>query len=750
MITLSPELKCFLEGYIAHSAGGEGEAQTLLSHLQGVIYRASSFGAVAGLEHVVQLAALWHDLGKATPEFQKKLQCSSTRHLDHKGLGAMLAYRRKYFEVALAIAGHHGGIPNINDLQARCQSNTEDAWTSQASYQELLHQIESMNDPLLKAPTDPNNIDPDISAMDLRTRMIFSCLVDADYLDTEEHFRGTSARKEVDFPLLGDLAEMFFQNQSNLMASQRNDDSLGGDLFQLRCQLYEEAIRVANQNPGVFSLTIPTGGGKSRTALGFSFRHANVHGHKRIIIALPYTSILDQMAEEYASIFGKDGFLLHYTGWQNDRDGGMELEESERERRMRLTAENWDAPLVLTTTVQLFNSLFSNRPSACRKLHNLARSILVLDEVQTLPMKYWEPICDVLGLLASQYGVTVVLSTATQPALDRVKSFEKRVGRPKEIVSEPIKAYRILKRVNYETNIDEPWSWEKVLEVFLSAGSSGMIIVNTKKHALDLFQMMRRYDESSFHLSTLMCGAHRRQIITQIKQRLDSGVLCRVISTQLVEAGVNLDFPFVMRAVGPLDRVVQAAGRCNREGKLGRSGGRMIVFKPEDNSMPRGYYETCAGHFEVTARSGRFDPDDPDTFPAYFGRVFEDVDLDSKRINENRKRLMFQTVAEKFELIEAGATRAVFTGYGGPGHRWKGSPAEALLSKLGLESGLTKRHLFRLSQPYTVEIFRNKIDRLKGRLILEDSATGELYWWGKYDDKLGIAEEHPDIDDTIL
>jgi CRISPR-associated endonuclease/helicase Cas3 len=574
--------------------------------------------------------------------------------------------------------------------------------------------------------------------------MLFSCLVDADYLDTELHFSGPDLRKGSGFPEIGRLADMFFANH----ASKFGKGEESSELNLLRCKLFEEAVETAAREPGVYSLTIPTGGGKTRTALGFAFRHAQTHGHRRVIVALPYTSILDQMATEYGKIFGEDNFLLHYSGWQGAEAAWKIEEESAREKKMKLAAENWDASLILTTTVQLFDSIFSNRPGACRKLHNLAHSVIILDEVQTLPMKYWEPICDVLGLLVTQYSATVVLSTATQPALDRVPSFEKRVGKPREIITKPASAYQILKRVKYEIHIDEPWSWDKVADTLFEAGTSGMIIVNTKSHALELFKLVQEKDPDSLHLSTLMCGAHRRRVIEEIKQRLELEIPCRVVSTQLVEAGVDIDFPLVMRAVGPLDRIVQAAGRCNREGKLGREGGRVIVFKPEDNKMPQGSYQTGAGHFEVMYRGEKFIPDDPTTFPAYFARLLQDVD-EGVELNKLRKRLMFETVAEKFHLIDRGATRSVFTGYDGTDNKWKGSPAEDLLKRLASTTGEAKRRIYRKLQPFVVEIYQNQVNWLKGTVILEDSATGELYWWGEYDDHVGIAKEQQELDNLF-
>ena len=670
--------------------------------------------------------------------------------MDHKGFGAMWAFEKVMPDVAFVIAGHHSGIPDRVTLQSRCESQTEDSWAGMAQYQTLRERLRSQSCPdldpvakpdyaaLTKTPTD----------FDLRIRMLFSCLVDADYLDTEAYCRGDDARNPVTFPCtISELTDRFFADQDRFMRERAATFEGDRRLLDLRCRVFDEASTAGALPRGVYSMTVPTGGAKTRAALGFALEHVRTHGMSRVIVALPYTSILDQLAEEYTSIFGKDSFLLHYTGWQS-RGHADDLEESDLEKKTRLAAENWDAPLILTTTVQLFDSVFSNQPSDCRKLHNIADSVIVLDEVQTLPLKYLEPICDVLGCLVMNCGVTVLLSTATQPALDRVSSFAKRVGKPKEIISNPEANYQILRRVEYEVCIDKLWSWEQVAETLLESGGSGMVVVNTKKHALDLFDLVRDREPRALHLSTFMCGAHRRDVIDEIRRRLKDKERCLLVATQLVEAGVDIDFPLVMRAVGPLDRIVQAAGRCNREGKLHR--GKVIVFKPEDNKMPRGSYETGANTFEVMYRGKRFVPDDPNCFPDYFSRLFQDVDL-GKEVNEERGRLNFPGVAERFHLVEDGGTRAVFVGYDGRENRWDKSPAQVLLAQLAEATREKRRLLYQRLQSYVVQIFCTQVNKMKANgQVLEDRATEELYWPLGYDRNVGIAQRKADTDSCIV
>ena len=741
--------------FIAHSSSDERPSQSLTEHLANVAQQAAKFAEDFGEADCARLIGLWHDLGKATPEFQDKLRKNPHRRVNHKGMGAWWAFERGIYDVAFAIAGHHSGMPDKTTLQSMCESKVEGAWAGMAYFQTLRERLLSHAYPELEPKTRPDYRALTPTDFDLRVRMLFSCLVDADRLDTEQYCQGPAARSEAKFPLISELIDRFFDEQERFSKKSLLAENGDSDLFRLRRRVFEEARQAGEKPQGIFSLTVPTGGAKTRAALGFAFEQARTHGMKRVIVVLPYTSILDQMAEVYADIFGEDAFLLHYTGWQS-RDGKNEVEESPLEKKMQLAAENWDAPLILTTTVQLFDSIFSNKPGDCRKLHNLANSIIVLDEVQTLPLKYLEPICSVLSGLQKNYGATILLSTATQPALDRVKGFPK----PQEIIAEPEKDFQILKRVKYETHIDEQWPWEKVSETLLESGGSGMVIVNTKQHALDLFDIVQKTNPDALHLSTYMCGAHRRDVIEQVRLRLkEKDKRCLLISTQLVEAGVDIDFPLVMRAVGPLDRVVQAAGRCNREGKLGVEGGRMIVFKPEDNKMPRGVYETAKGHFELFIASGRFHPDDPATFPAYFAGLFQDVDLDCVwieeggrrvkiRINEERKRFNFRTVGDNFHLIEDGGTRAVFVGYDGGANKWEGSPAQKLLMQLSDAVRDQRRIVYRRLQPYMVQVFNKRVSSLLSQgIITEDSKTEELMWEkGEYSAEVGIAAGRLEIE----
>jgi len=486
-------------------------------------------------------------------------------------------------------------------------------------------------------------------------------------------------------------------------------------------------------------MTIPTGGGKTRAALGFAFTHAQTHKHRRVIVALPYTSILDQMASEYADIFGVDSFLPHYSTWQSPLED--ENNQSESDKARSYAEENWDASLILTTAVQLFDSIFSNRPSDCRKLHRLAGSIIVLDEVQALPVNYLSPIVDVLSELVKNYGVTLLLSTATPVPLDLINTF-KIDHPPIELVSNPLGVYRELKRVDYQISTNKVWNWEQVADE-LCTGQQGMVIVNTKKQSLGLFDAVKERESEALYLSTYLCSAHRRRVIKEVKRRLLAGEPCVLVTTQIVEAGVDIDFPVVMRAIGPLDRIVQAAGRCNREGKPEH--GRMVVFLPEDNAMPKGAYETGAHIFQSNVEANRFDPDDPETFRRYFAELLGYQQTDGKQIMEYRRALMFATTAQEFKMIEDDYETNVLVGYQPDAEtdEWNGSPAQKLIEE-DHEKRSDLRKLFRDLQQYSVGVTNRKLVTLKRLgIITEETATGALIWRGNYDNQIGIGRfEH--------
>jgi CRISPR-associated endonuclease/helicase Cas3 len=565
--------------------------------------------------------------------------------------------------------------------------------------------------PALKSP----------SQAELFLRLLFSALVDADYLDTEAHFDpGRSQIRYRPFDLT-DLAESFWKAQANLSGHDQSPVNLA------RNEIYRACLAAAEWEPGVFRLTIPTGGGKTLSGMAFALQHALKYKKDRIIVAIPYTSIIDQTSQVYRSIFGEEAVLEHHSALAPPE----EEEDYLRYQWTRLAAENWDAPIVVTTTVQLFESLFSNRPATCRKLHNATQSIIILDEVQTLPTGLLAPILEVIQQLVDHYGVTVVLSTATQPSLvDSGSPYLKGLrGEIREMVPDPARYFQALKRVSYDCPQDA-WPWERVARE-MAAEPHCLVVVNTKNDALALLDALD--DPEVLHLSTLLCMAHRRKVMEAIKARLATGQPCRVVATQVVEAGVDLDFPVVLRAMGPLDRIVQAAGRCNREGRL--SQGRVIIFQPADGCVPPGDYRS--GHDIARTMLGRpgVDLHSPGIYESYFRQLYQAVNTDKRGINELRQRLDFPEVAARFKLIEDATVPLVMR------YPKEDSKVDGMLRRLqtpGELLGGKARRLLRQLQPYLVNVRRRVLAQYQQQDLVQELPLELWEWLGNYHPTRGL------------
>ncbi|HJT77311.1 MAG TPA: CRISPR-associated endonuclease Cas3'', partial [Gemmataceae bacterium] len=492
---------------LAHSANAAGYAHDLEQHLRDVARRAADFARKFGAADFASWAGLWHDLGKYHPDFQAYLKDpSATRGPDHSSAGAILAASH-CDALSFLIAGHHAGLPSFSHLKSRL------AEKQKAEATRIAHQIagralgtlapaERLDACLPEWAIPRNRSDGQrLRNRELYLRMLFSALVDADFLDTERHFHPERVVERGGYFSLPELWRRFEEDQEKLSGKH---DTL---LQHARHAIYQACLRAAELSPGWFRLTVPTGGGKTRSGMAFALRHALCHSgaFDRVIVAIPYTSIIEQTAKVYRDIFQGEGVLEHHSA-VGDRDE-EESPVTARQQWARLASENWDAPIIVSTTVQLFESLFANRPSKARKLHNLARSVLILDEVQTLPPHLLDPVLDVLGQLVEHYGVSVVLCTATQPSLGANRYAKGLSGRLREIVPDPERYFQALKRVEYETHMGEKWGWERVAEE-MRTSPQALTVVNTKKDALALLTALGE-DPSALHLSTQMCGAHR-------------------------------------------------------------------------------------------------------------------------------------------------------------------------------------------------------------------------------------------------
>lgn len=713
--------------YHAHTPNSEtGEWHLLTNHSQDVATRAKAFVEPFGAGDLAYALGLLHDLGKINERFQNYLQAQYQGQplpsTPHAIWGAAFAYWFVYKrlgsaeiwkELALPIAAHHTKLADggtIGTKVAEWAEKNEDA-------------INEMRQFVLTLPSFSLPVrELDQWKREVRLRMAFSALVDADCLDTEQHFDPAQAKAREGYPTIESLRDTFELKQQDWVAGKPSSR-----LNDIRREVYTACSTQATGPKGVYRLTVPTGGGKTRSVLAFALNHAVEHEMCRVIVAVPYTSIIEQTVDVYRGIFGREAVLEHHS----QIDPPENEREDERAVRFRLSTQNWDAPLIVTTTVQLFESLFNNRPGRMRKLHNIANSIIVLDEVQTLPLELLEPTVHMLRALVDDYGATIVLSTATQPALEETTYLKPFHGvKVREIVSEHPKHFAALKRVRY-SHAKDMTSWEEIAQR-VAMQPRIMVVLNTREDALVLARALPEAD--TFHLSTLLCGAHRRKVLTAVKARLEKKQNVRLISTQVIEAGVDIDFPHVWRAMGPLDRIAQAAGRCNREARPEL--GEVVIFETPGGNAPHGAYHV--GIEEAREMLAQHGPDAlhaPDIYRKYFARLFAQVDLDARGIQSARAALDFPTVAEEYRLIEATDTVAVPYGKG--------------LVHLETWERYPSRKAWQRLQSYLVSIHRYETDRLVKEGWLSAVTDGLYRWNGDYHRTLGLAQIFLDPTDLI-
>jgi CRISPR-associated endonuclease/helicase Cas3 len=710
---------------------GSDDFHPLKAHLSKVAKKAEEFADKFQAGKIAYYAGLWHDLGKYNPEFQKYLeQCQADtkagiktkrRGTPHAIYGAILADEQFSF-IAPIIYGHHSGLPDFDDLDLILEdaADEDSKWakiyeqiiTSAEKEMDDLYPTENLEDYLERLPQDP-------LFADVFYRLLFSCLIDADHLDTESHFNKNKAELRQSYKRKN-IAELW-----STFTQESQQKYLDSNVNLIREEVYQACIDTATQTPGIFKLAVPTGGGKTRSGLAFALKHAEKYKLDRIIVAVPYTSIIEQTVAVYRDILGDESVLEHHSAVKaefvsekddefNQADEGAQQYQAQA----RLVTQNWDAPLIVTTTVQLFESLFSNRSSKCRKLHNIVNSVIILDEVQTLPIKLLQPIVNMLEELVKNYNVSVVLCTATQPALDSISGYFKGFDRTlmRDII-DPDRSHQMfqqLKRVQYNTlsiQQNNKWSWDD-LKNNLQNLDRALVILNTRQDALDLLISLevksKRYSEIELpetlvnetlkeskilHLSTLLCGAHRQAILAEVKKRLSpkNSQHCLLISTQVVEAGVDLDFPTVYRALAPLDRIIQAAGRCNREGKRLSKESQVFVF--EAGSIPKGEYKIATNQTKDLLKNSTFDFHDPIIFKSYFDKLYMLKSVDAEKIEELRAKHNFREVASKFKLIDDNSVSIVI-------------PYNEKVKKLLRDTkkqGLQKSN-FRQLQPYVVSL----------------------------------------------
>lgn len=616
--------------YVTHKRD-DGDYQELRSHLQGVAERAAAFAAPFGAPEHAKRAGLLHDVGKYSPAAQKRQRDPEhTRPVDHSTAGAQEALKTyRDAHVAFAIAGHHGGLPDMGSrasvedstLMGRMQKSLSgeidpSAWKTEVTIRGGVF-----------APTWLSKAGGFTQAM--YTRMLFSCLVDADYLDTEAYMSHGDVARGYD----AEFSQLLFRLRAYVAPWLEKAE---GPVNAKRNELLLQCLAGAERPRGLYTLTVPTGGGKTVSSLAFALSHTVEHGLSRVVYVAPYTSIIEQNAKQFRKILGDENVLEHHSNADlNDEKG-------------KLAAENWDAPVIVTTAVQFFESLFSCKASRCRKLHNIANSVVILDEAQTLPIAYLRPCVNAIAELVQHYGVTAVLCTATQPALGELfREYAPRLP-CRELAREPEALFRCFRRVTFAM---EGYMDETDLARRMSDARQALCIVNSRKQAQSLFHLLE--GEGTYHLSTLMTPDHRSSILDTIRTRLQEGRPCRVVSTSLVEAGVDLDFSTVWRQEAGLDSILQAAGRCNREGK--READQSVVHIFRFQQMPPKAFWAGIDAMRKTVEE-HSDLSTPQAVEAYFHHLHFTLSkeaMDAKKILEKSNALEFQKINDAFQMIES-------------------------------------------------------------------------------------------------
>ncbi len=641
----------------AHSLPGapEHKWEPLLDHLRDVGQLARANAAAFGAEEFAYIAGLMHDLGKAKPAFQAYIRDGPDA--PHAGEGARYAAARYPGAIgrvlAFCIAGHHAGLAN---------GVLDGGGTTPLD--ERLRQAETIALPDgLSAPEAPRTPPGPLAsacskneqafALSFLIRMLFSCLCDADFVATER-FYARARGEPVDRGWSGDLRALKARLDAHVDALSEGKT---GEVNALRGQVLAACRASAQAPPGLFSLTVPTGGGKTLASLAFALEHALTHNLRRVIYVAPYTSIIEQTADVFRkALEDSDAILEHHSNFDWDRQRGDQDDEGrDGLQKLRRAAENWDRPIVVTTAVQFFESLFANRTSRCRKVHNIARSVIILDEAQSLPLRLLRPCLAATKELVRGYGASIVFCTATQPAVREQDGFgpaEKLHG-VREIAPDPPRLYESLKRVRTEAL---QAIGDADLVARLVAEDRVLCIVNKRQHARRLFDALP--DEGRFHLSTLMTPDHRRAKLAEVRQRLKAEGCVRLVSTSLVEAGVDVDFPAVYRALTGIDSIAQAAGRCNRENTLGREGGRVYVFEPAaPEDAPPCDVKQLADAARTVLRDHAGDPLSLEAVRAYFEEVYwrrGHEQLDHAKVGECQGAPRFNGVMEALTATAPG------------------------------------------------------------------------------------------------
>lgn len=711
--------------YYAH-VSEDGNRQTVAEHLENVGELAKNFAKRFGAEKTAYVCGRLHDTGKCSNEFQERLFNNGPK-VDHSTAGAIEIGRiyGKVYKILLGyvICGHHSGLMDYGSIESGLESR----------FHKVIPKYEAKNEyiNISKAELEselPKNIGRYSGfTIGFFIRMIYSCLVDADFLDTEKFMNLDNSIKRGSNIRLLELQDTF-----NLYMKDKHKKSKRNTMNKYRKSILKDCIESGKQEIGLFSLTVPTGGGKTLSSIAFALEHIKFNNLERIIVVIPYTSIIEQNAKQYKEIFGDGMVLEHHSNFDfklNDESGNWQTVNE----KLKYAAENWDIPIIVTTNVQFFESLFANKSSRCRKLHNISNSIVIIDEAQMMPTKFLKPTLNALVELVNNYNTSVVLATATKPEFPA----DILALKPKEIVKNPNDLYKVLKRVSVEYlgNLCDA----RLVE-YIDNLNQVLVIVNTRKHAEELYNKSNK--DGLFHLSADMCSAHRSEVFNKIREKLRNKKKCKIISTQLIECGVDISLPVVYRALSGIDSIAQAAGRCNREGEL--DCGKVYVFNSTEE------YGKAIMYQSRTAECGRQilekydDPLSLEAISEYFKYLY-DIErdrLDTKDIMNNFEEranelaFSFQQTANDYKLIEAGETLII------PYNEEANKLIESLsYSKYPITEA-------RKLQKYTITIHKNKLDELKAEGVIKIISNQFIvldYKEGYYDENLGLCKKSQEV-----
>lgn len=709
-----------------------GKYQTVKEHIENVAKLSGEFAKDFGAENTAYVCGMLHDIGKCSREFQDRLLNNGPK-VDHSTAGAIEVEKLygKLFKIILGyiICGHHSGLMNYGSEESGLKSRFNKKIPAyEFEVKNINIDVKQLRMELPKVLTKYKGF-----SIGFYIRMLYSCLVDADFLDTEEFMNRANSEKRKcnkDFSVLNELFEAYMK--------RKNKNSSMSKINSYRQEIYEDCIKAGRQGVNLFSLTVPTGGGKTLSSMAFALEHLKHNNLKKIICVIPYTSIIEQNAKRYKDIFGEENVLEHHSNFdftevKNDTESDWSNNSKKLKytlEKMKYASENWDIPIIVTTNVQFFESLFANKSSRCRKIHNMANSVVIIDEAQMMSTKFLKPTINALTELVNNYNTSVVLTTATKPEVpdDILKK------KPKEIIAEPEKLYKALKRVkvDYLGKLSDESLVERIDNL-----ERVLVVVNTRKHAEKLYEKADK--NNLFHLSANMCPAHRSELLNEIKSKLKNNEPCKIISTQLIECGVDISLPVVYRSLSGIDSIAQAAGRCNREGEV--DFGQVYVFESTED------YGKAVMYQSRTAECGRQilekfeDPLSLEAISGYFELLYdtEKDKLDTKNIMDNFEErakelaFSFEKTAKDYKLIDETESLII--------------PYDDHVSKL-IESLKHSEHpnsIARKLQKYTISIHKNKLDELtaEGAIInINDQFMVLACREGFYDENIGLCTKN--------